>query len=94
MGSPESDESSMLISDVYWEQLKGVTRNPWGSFVATITVEKTGDNLWLGIYDTPEDAAMAYDRAAIQLRGSRASLNFPHLVASHVESDFKRLSLR
>lgn len=32
--------------------------------------------LYLGTYDTAEDAAMAYDRAVIRLKGDRATTNF------------------
>ncbi|KAF8019184.1 hypothetical protein BT93_G0002 [Corymbia citriodora subsp. variegata] len=44
--------------------------------------KKNGTRVWLGTYETPEDAALAYDRAAFKMRGSKAKLNFPHLIGS------------
>ncbi|KAK3419707.1 hypothetical protein EUGRSUZ_G00386 [Eucalyptus grandis] len=42
--------------------------------------KKNGTRIWLGTYEMPGDAALAYDRAAFKMRGSKAKLNFPHLI--------------
>uniref|UniRef100_A0A0D6R2F1 AP2/ERF domain-containing protein n=1 Tax=Araucaria cunninghamii TaxID=56994 RepID=A0A0D6R2F1_ARACU len=61
-------------------QFKGVRKRKGGQkWVSEVRVPNSQARIWLGSYNTPEQAARAYDYSVYCLRGTKSKFNFPDI---------------
>ncbi|KAL8537502.1 hypothetical protein ACS0TY_012577 [Phlomoides rotata] len=61
------------------KKFRGVRQRHWGSWVADLRHPLLKRRVWLGTFETAEEAARAYDEAAVLISGRNAKTNFPFM---------------
>ncbi|XP_076961095.1 ethylene-responsive transcription factor ERF003-like [Bidens hawaiensis] len=74
------------------QRYRGVRQRHWGSWVSEIRHPLLKTRIWLGTFETANDATRAYDEAARLMCGPHARTNFPYNPNSSQPSSSNLLS--
>ncbi|XP_019173782.1 PREDICTED: ethylene-responsive transcription factor WIN1-like isoform X2 [Ipomoea nil] len=69
------------------KKFRGVRQRQWGSWVSEIRHPLLKKRIWLGTFETAEEAARAYDQAAVLMNGQNAKTNFPAAAVAKEKSN-------
>lgn len=80
--------SSVVVTQPTIRKPKGVRQRKWGKWAAEIRDPFKKGRIWLGTYDTLEEAAQAYETKRLEFEARAASENNPNNSNSNINKRF------